>query len=130
MIIFFYINFLFNLDTAETIFLTFFFLEMCLKIYGLGFQIYFNSQFNRFDFVVSEIIMLVVCSSSLAFAGTNFLAMKACLNGCNRMPSWSANGTLYLCLSYEKLPCALQDGVVKFRTKYRPSVPSGLVSIL
>ncbi|CAB3996293.1 voltage-dependent N-type calcium channel subunit alpha-1B-like [Paramuricea clavata] len=39
-------------DKAETIFLTFFFLEMCLKIYGLGFQIYFNSQFNRFDFVI------------------------------------------------------------------------------
>ncbi|XP_028408443.1 voltage-dependent R-type calcium channel subunit alpha-1E-like [Dendronephthya gigantea] len=39
-------------DTAETVFLTFFFVEMCLKIYGLGFQIYFNSQFNRFDFVI------------------------------------------------------------------------------
>ena len=46
-----------NLDTAETIFLTFFFVEMCLKIYGLGLQIYFNSQFNRFDFVVSEKIL-------------------------------------------------------------------------
>jgi hypothetical protein len=56
-------------------------------------------------------------------------------------PSWSAHGTFYLCLSYEKLPCALQDGViwwriftsalVKFRTKYRLSDPShGLVSIL
>jgi hypothetical protein len=27
-------------------------------------------------------------------------------------PSWSAHGTLYLCLAYEKLPCALQDGVI------------------
>jgi hypothetical protein len=55
-------------------------------------------------------------------------------------PSWSAHGTLYPCLSYEKLPCALQDGVkwrriftsalVKFRTKYRLSDTSGPVSIL
>jgi hypothetical protein len=54
-------------------------------------------------------------------------------------PSWSAHSTLYL-FSYEKRPCALQDGViwwciftsalVKFRTKYRLSDTSGPVSIL
>jgi hypothetical protein len=56
-------------------------------------------------------------------------------------PSCSAHGSLYLCLAYEKLPCALQDGVIwwriftsalgqNIRTKYRLSDTSGPVSIL
>ena len=35
-------------------FLTFFFVEMVLKIYGLGFHVYFNSSFNCFDCAVSD----------------------------------------------------------------------------
>ncbi|KAK3700089.1 hypothetical protein QZH41_015046, partial [Actinostola sp. cb2023] len=37
---------------AEFIFISFFFFEMCLKLYGLGPQLYFKSQFNTFDCVV------------------------------------------------------------------------------
>lgn len=43
---------------AEIVFLTFFFVEMVLKIYGLGFHVYFNSSFNCFD-------CAVVCSGVL-----------------------------------------------------------------
>ncbi|XP_078343776.1 voltage-dependent L-type calcium channel subunit alpha-1D-like isoform X1 [Oculina patagonica] len=43
---------------AEIVFLTFFFVEMVLKIYGLGFHVYFNSSFNCFD-------CAVVCSGFL-----------------------------------------------------------------
>ncbi|XP_022780550.1 voltage-dependent N-type calcium channel subunit alpha-1B-like isoform X2 [Stylophora pistillata] len=36
-------------EWAEIVFLTLFFVEMILKIYGLGLHIYFNSSFNCFD---------------------------------------------------------------------------------
>ena len=41
-------------EYAEIVFLTFFFVEMILKIYGLGFEMYFNSSFNCFDCAVSH----------------------------------------------------------------------------
>ncbi|XP_048587790.1 voltage-dependent P/Q-type calcium channel subunit alpha-1A isoform X2 [Nematostella vectensis] len=49
-------------DTAEIIFITFFFTEMLFKLYGLGPQLYFKSQFNTFDCVVvcCGIIELVI----------------------------------------------------------------------
>lgn len=42
-------NFLFY---AEYIFLVLFILEMCLKMYALGVRVYFESSFNKFDFLV------------------------------------------------------------------------------
>ncbi|XP_047134676.1 voltage-dependent N-type calcium channel subunit alpha-1B isoform X1 [Hydra vulgaris] len=39
-------------DISEQVFLTFFLMEMFLKIYGLGPTMYFRSKFNKFDFVV------------------------------------------------------------------------------
>ena len=42
------------LDVAEIVFITFFFFEMMLKLYGLGPQLYFKSQFNTFDCVVRK----------------------------------------------------------------------------
>ena len=41
------------LDIAEVVFISFFLSEMCLKLYGLGPRMYFKSQFNTFDCVVS-----------------------------------------------------------------------------
>ena len=41
-------------DYAEIAFLTFFFIEMMLKLYGLGIRQYFASSFNCFDCVVSD----------------------------------------------------------------------------
>ena len=40
-------------DNAEIVFLTIFFVEMLLKLYGLGIHQYFSSSFNIFDFAVS-----------------------------------------------------------------------------
>lgn len=40
-------------DYAEIVFLTIFFVEMLLKLYGLGIHQYFSSSFNMFDFAVS-----------------------------------------------------------------------------
>lgn len=51
--------FLFLSEYAEIVFLTFFFVEMVLKIYGLGFHVYFNSSFNCFDCAVSDSFMLL-----------------------------------------------------------------------
>lgn len=42
---------------AEIVFLTLFFVEMILKIYGLGFHVYFNSSFNCFDCSVRNNLM-------------------------------------------------------------------------
>ncbi|KAK2555559.1 Voltage-dependent calcium channel type A subunit alpha-1 [Acropora cervicornis] len=39
-------------DIAEIVFISFFFCEMTMKLYGLGPQLYFKSQFNTFDCVV------------------------------------------------------------------------------
>eukprot|EP00795_Rhopilema_esculentum_P010830 gene10830-19646_t len=39
-------------NIAEVVFISFFFSEMCLKLYGLGPRMYFKSQFNTFDCVV------------------------------------------------------------------------------
>eukprot|EP00111_Clytia_hemisphaerica_P002564 TCONS_00007303-protein len=39
-------------DIAEIIFLSFFLMEMCLKLYGLGPRLYFRSKFNKFDSLV------------------------------------------------------------------------------
>ena len=41
-------------DYAEIVFLTFFFLEMMLKLFGLGIHNYFASSFNCFDCAVSN----------------------------------------------------------------------------
>ena len=46
--------FFFISEYAEIVFLSFFFVEMVLKIYGLGFHVYFNSSFNCFDCAVSD----------------------------------------------------------------------------
>ena len=40
-------------DYAEFVFLGLFLAEMFLKMYGLGFRLYFHSSFNRFDCGVS-----------------------------------------------------------------------------
>eukprot|EP00794_Sanderia_malayensis_P016877 gene16877-18582_t len=40
------------LELSEKSFTALFFLEMLLRIYGLGFRVYMNSAFNRFDFAV------------------------------------------------------------------------------
>ena len=45
--------FFFFLDNAEIVFLTIFFVEVLLKLYGLGIHQYFSSSFNIFDFAVS-----------------------------------------------------------------------------
>ena len=39
--------------------MTLFFVEMILKIYGLGFHVYFNSSFNCFDCSVSYNVMSI-----------------------------------------------------------------------
>lgn len=39
-------------DISELVFLSFFLIEMCLKLYGLGATTYFRSKFNKFDSVV------------------------------------------------------------------------------
>lgn len=44
--------YVFTLDIAEIVFISFFFCEMTMKLYGLGPQLYFKSQFNTFDCVV------------------------------------------------------------------------------
>ena len=42
-------------DYAEFVFLGLFLAEMFLKMYGLGFRLYFHSSFNRFDCGVSAL---------------------------------------------------------------------------
>ncbi|KAJ7334442.1 Voltage-dependent L-type calcium channel subunit alpha-1D [Desmophyllum pertusum] len=54
---------------AEIVFLTFFFVEMILKIYGLGFEMYFNSSFNCFD-------CAVVCSGFVDIILAKFVEIK------------------------------------------------------
>ena len=56
--------FLFLSEYAEIVFLTFFFVEMVLKIYGLGFHVYFNSSFNCFDCAVSGSFMHATLESA------------------------------------------------------------------
>ena len=48
----------FSLDYAEIVFLTIFFLEMMLKLYGLGIHNYFASSFNCFDCAVSDTLII------------------------------------------------------------------------
>lgn len=47
-----------RLGYCEYIFLCFFVMEALLKMYGLGFHIYFQSSFNRFDCAVSELMLI------------------------------------------------------------------------
>ena len=49
-------------DYAEIVFLTFFFLEMMLKLFGLGINNYFASSFNCFDCAVSNTFLLTFIS--------------------------------------------------------------------
>ena len=49
-------------DYAEIVFLTFFFLEMMLKLFGLGINNYFASSFNCFDCAVSNTFLLTFSS--------------------------------------------------------------------
>ena len=49
-------------DYAEIVFLTFFFLEMMLKLFGLGIHNYFASSFNCFDCAVSNTFLLTFIS--------------------------------------------------------------------
>lgn len=51
-------SFFFSLDYAEIVFLTIFFLEMMLKLYGLGIHNYFASSFNCFDCTVSDTLII------------------------------------------------------------------------
>lgn len=44
----------FSIDYAEYVFLGLFMTEMLLKMYGLGFRLYFQSAFNIFDCVVTN----------------------------------------------------------------------------
>lgn len=52
MIVYIFSQIFITLDVAEIVFISFFFCEMVLKLYGLGPQLYFKSQFNTFDCVV------------------------------------------------------------------------------
>lgn len=47
-------------DYAEFVFLGLFLAEMFLKIYGLGFRLYFHSSFNCFDCGVRSYFLLLV----------------------------------------------------------------------
>jgi len=40
-------------DLSELVFTVLFFVEMLLRIYGLGAHGYFHSAFNKYDFIVS-----------------------------------------------------------------------------
>ena len=42
------------LAVSNYVFLGFFFLEMCTRMYALGPTLYFASKFNKFDFMVSN----------------------------------------------------------------------------
>ena len=44
----------FDLDYLELVFTALFFIEMILRMYGLGLRGYFHSAFNKYDFVVSN----------------------------------------------------------------------------
>eukprot|EP00794_Sanderia_malayensis_P016249 gene16249-17890_t len=52
-------------NIAEVVFISFFFSEMCLKLYGIGPRMYFKSQFNTFDCVVvcGGVIEIIVSSA-------------------------------------------------------------------
>ena len=55
-------------DIAEIVFISFFFCEMVMKLYGLGPQLYFKSQFNTFDCVVSYLLSLTFASLFQCFS--------------------------------------------------------------
>nr|XP_058951235.1 voltage-dependent N-type calcium channel subunit alpha-1B-like isoform X1 [Pocillopora verrucosa]XP_058951236.1 voltage-dependent N-type calcium channel subunit alpha-1B-like isoform X1 [Pocillopora verrucosa]XP_058951237.1 voltage-dependent N-type calcium channel subunit alpha-1B-like isoform X1 [Pocillopora verrucosa]XP_058951238.1 voltage-dependent N-type calcium channel subunit alpha-1B-like isoform X1 [Pocillopora verrucosa] len=60
---------------AEIVFLTLFFAEMILKIYGLGFHVYFNSSFNCFDcsIVISGFLDIILSKTVLVKLGISVL---------------------------------------------------------
>ncbi|XP_068694848.1 voltage-dependent calcium channel type A subunit alpha-1-like isoform X3 [Montipora foliosa] len=62
-------------DIAEIVFISFFFCEMVLKLYGLGPQLYFKSQFNTFDCVVvcCGIIELIISKTQHISLGISVL---------------------------------------------------------
>ncbi|XP_073242529.1 voltage-dependent calcium channel type A subunit alpha-1-like [Porites lutea] len=62
-------------DIAEIVFISFFFCEMVMKLYGLGPQLYFKSQFNTFDCVVvcCGIIELIISKAEGTSLGISVL---------------------------------------------------------
>ncbi|XP_020626974.1 voltage-dependent R-type calcium channel subunit alpha-1E-like isoform X3 [Orbicella faveolata] len=62
-------------DVAEIVFISFFFCEMMLKLYGLGPQLYFKSQFNTFDCLVVScgIIELIISKAEGTSLGISVL---------------------------------------------------------
>ncbi|KAJ7339584.1 hypothetical protein OS493_005987 [Desmophyllum pertusum] len=62
-------------DVAEVVFISFFFFEMMLKLYGLGPALYFKSQFNTFDCVVvcCGIIELIISKAEGTSLGISVL---------------------------------------------------------
>lgn len=63
-----------SIDISELVFLSFFLIEMCLKLYGLGATTYFRSKFNKFDSVVNIFLFWFLKLKSTSFLG-NFPCM-------------------------------------------------------
>ncbi|PFX23935.1 Voltage-dependent calcium channel type A subunit alpha-1 [Stylophora pistillata] len=79
-------------DIAEIVFITFFFLEMMLKLYGLGPQLYFKSQFNTFDCVVvcCGIIELIISKAEGTSLGISVLRLLRLLRLFKFTRYWSS----------------------------------------
>ncbi|XP_027058824.1 voltage-dependent N-type calcium channel subunit alpha-1B-like [Pocillopora damicornis] len=79
-------------DVAEIVFITFFFFEMMLKLYGLGPQLYFKSQFNTFDCVVvcCGIIELIISKAEGTSLGISVLRLLRLLRLFKFTRYWSS----------------------------------------
>ena len=48
---------------SDFVFMSFFFVEMCFKLFALTPREYFSSKFNTFDFIVSYCLFCFVCAA-------------------------------------------------------------------
>jgi hypothetical protein len=108
--LFFFINrsntpikkkYLFFLAYAEVIFLCLFIFEMLLKLYGLGYEQYIQSSFNRFDCIVIGGSVFEIIASSInpdASYGISVLRALRLLRVFKVTRYWRSLRNLVICL--------------------------------
>ena len=66
-----------TLDNIDEYFVYFFLMEVILKIIGLGFQEYFDSNWNKFDFVLVSISLAMNATISMLKVAKNLKSAKS-----------------------------------------------------